>query len=128
MLTGFDRTAEPESFDVITSFDAVHDQARPLDVLKGHPSRPEARWPLPDAGHPRFGPRPQEHRPSPRHLPLHLLDHALHDSVARPGRRRPGRDVGEQKTRGYLEKARFRSIETHRPAHDIANNWYVMRK
>jgi 2-polyprenyl-3-methyl-5-hydroxy-6-metoxy-1,4-benzoquinol methylase len=28
-------TAEPEGFDFITTFDAVHDQARPLNVLKG---------------------------------------------------------------------------------------------
>ncbi len=34
-LTDFDRTAEPEGFDLITTFDAVHDQARPLNVLKG---------------------------------------------------------------------------------------------
>jgi 2-polyprenyl-3-methyl-5-hydroxy-6-metoxy-1,4-benzoquinol methylase len=34
-LSEFDRTAEPESFDFITTFDAIHDQARPLNVLKG---------------------------------------------------------------------------------------------
>lgn len=34
-LADFDRTAEPESFDFITTFDAVHDQGRPLNVLKG---------------------------------------------------------------------------------------------
>src|SRR5690606_35538686 len=31
----FDRTAEPEAYDVVTTFDAVHDQAKPLAVLKG---------------------------------------------------------------------------------------------
>jgi len=34
-LTGFDATAKPEEYDLVTTFDAVHDQARPLDVLKG---------------------------------------------------------------------------------------------
>src|SRR5262249_46412841 len=34
-LSDFDRTAEHEAFDFITTFDAVHDQARPLNVLKG---------------------------------------------------------------------------------------------
>jgi 2-polyprenyl-3-methyl-5-hydroxy-6-metoxy-1,4-benzoquinol methylase len=34
-LSDFDRTAEPESFDFITTFDAIHDQTRPLNVLKG---------------------------------------------------------------------------------------------
>ena len=35
---------------------------------------------------------------------------------------------GEQKTRAYLEKAGFGSVETHRLNHDISNNWYVVRK
>lgn len=35
---------------------------------------------------------------------------------------------GEAKTREYLQKAGFRSIETNRLAHDIQNNWYVVRK
>jgi cyclopropane fatty-acyl-phospholipid synthase-like methyltransferase len=34
-LSDFDETAEPETFDCITPFDAVHGQARPLRVLKG---------------------------------------------------------------------------------------------
>jgi hypothetical protein len=35
---------------------------------------------------------------------------------------------GEEKTREYLQKAGFSAIETHRLAHDIQNNWYVVRK
>ena len=34
-LSDFDITAEPKVYDFITTFDAVHDQARPLSVLKG---------------------------------------------------------------------------------------------
>src|SRR5262245_25804931 len=34
-LSHFDEQAEPESFDFITTFDAVHDQAKPLNVLRG---------------------------------------------------------------------------------------------
>jgi SAM-dependent methyltransferase len=34
-LSNFDRTAEADSFDFITTFDAVHDQGKPLNVLKG---------------------------------------------------------------------------------------------
>jgi hypothetical protein len=34
----------------------------------------------------------------------------------------------EEKTREYLEKASFKSIETNQLAHDIQNNWYVVRK
>jgi hypothetical protein len=35
---------------------------------------------------------------------------------------------GEEKTREYLHRAGFRSITTHRLAHDIQNNWYVVTK
>jgi hypothetical protein len=35
---------------------------------------------------------------------------------------------GEEKTREYLQRAGFRSIETKNLAHDIQNNWYVVRK
>ncbi len=34
-LSTFDENAESESFDFITTFDAIHDQAKPLNVLKG---------------------------------------------------------------------------------------------
>ena len=35
---------------------------------------------------------------------------------------------GEDKTREYLQKAGFQSVETNELAHDIQNNWYVVRK
>jgi hypothetical protein len=35
---------------------------------------------------------------------------------------------GEEKTREYLQKAGFRSIETNQLAHDFVNNCYVVRK
>jgi hypothetical protein len=35
---------------------------------------------------------------------------------------------GEEKTREYLERAGFRSVEKRELAHDIQNNWYVIRK
>src|SRR5687767_13997180 len=34
-LSDFDQRAEPEAFDFVTTFDAIHDQARPLNVLRG---------------------------------------------------------------------------------------------
>ena len=35
---------------------------------------------------------------------------------------------GEQKTREYLQRAGFLSIEKHSLAHDVQNYWYVVRK
>src|SRR4029450_330664 len=34
-LSNFDEKAEAEAFDLVTTFDAIHDQAKPLNVLKG---------------------------------------------------------------------------------------------
>ena len=34
-LSNFHETAEVEAYDVITTFDAIHDQGQPLNVLKG---------------------------------------------------------------------------------------------
>jgi hypothetical protein len=34
-LSDFDRSAEPDAFDFVTTFDAIHDQAQPLNVLRG---------------------------------------------------------------------------------------------
>jgi hypothetical protein len=35
---------------------------------------------------------------------------------------------GEEKAREYLRKAGFRHVQTNQLAHDIQNNWYVVRK
>jgi hypothetical protein len=35
---------------------------------------------------------------------------------------------GEEKTRDYLKKAGFSSVEKNELAHDIQNNWYVVKK
>src|SRR6266545_8254208 len=34
-LSHFDENAEAESFDLVATFDAIHDQAKPLNVLRG---------------------------------------------------------------------------------------------
>ncbi|HEX5070171.1 MAG TPA: hypothetical protein VFV78_08130 [Vicinamibacterales bacterium] len=51
-------------------------------------------------------------------------------TVSRPAQGGEGLGAmwGEEKTREYLQKAGFRSITTNRLAHDIQNNWYVVKK
>ena len=39
-----------------------------------------------------------------------------------------GAMCGEEKTKEYLSKAGFRSVQTNRLSHDIQNNWYVIKK
>jgi 2-polyprenyl-3-methyl-5-hydroxy-6-metoxy-1,4-benzoquinol methylase len=127
-LGNFDETAEPEAFDLVTTFDAVHDQARPLNLLKGihRTLRPDGIYLMQDikasslvyknAGHP-IG----------TFLYTISCMHCMTVSLAQGGEGL-GAMWGEEKTRDYLARAGFRSVEKHELPGDIMNDWYVVRK
>jgi 2-polyprenyl-3-methyl-5-hydroxy-6-metoxy-1,4-benzoquinol methylase len=127
-LSTFDENAESESFDFITTFDAIHDQAKPLDVLKGvHCAlKPEGVYLMQDINGTSHMDRDIEH-PIGTFLYAISCMHCMTVSLAQGGEGL-GAMWGEEKTREYLQRAGFRSITTHRLAHDIQNNWYVVRK
>jgi 2-polyprenyl-3-methyl-5-hydroxy-6-metoxy-1,4-benzoquinol methylase len=127
-LSDFDQTAEPESFDFITTFDAVHDQARPLNVLKGirRALKPDGEYLMQDISGSSHIHKDIEH-PIGTFLYTISCMHCMTVSLAQGGEGL-GAMWGEEKTREYLQKAGFRSITTHRLAHDIQNNWYVVTK
>jgi ubiquinone/menaquinone biosynthesis C-methylase UbiE len=127
-LSDFDKTAEPEAFDFITTFDAIHDQAKPLNVLKGiyRALKTDGVYLMQDI-------RGSSHvytdigHPIGTFLYTASTMHCMAVSLAQGGEGL-GTMWGEEKTREYLQKAGFRSIETNQLAHDFANNWYVVRK
>ncbi len=127
-LSDFDQTAEPETFDFITTFDAIHDQAKPLNVLKGiyRALRADGLYLMQDI---RGSSHVRNNIGHPIGAFLYTVStmHCMTVSLAQGGEGL-GAMWGEEKTREYLQKAGFRSIETNRLAHDIANNWYVVRK
>jgi 2-polyprenyl-3-methyl-5-hydroxy-6-metoxy-1,4-benzoquinol methylase len=127
-LSDFDQTAEPESFDFITTFDAIHDQAKPLNVLKGiyRALKPEGVYLMQDISGTSHVHKDIEH-PIGTFLYTISCMHCMTGSLAQGGEGL-GAMLGEEKTREYLRKAGFRSITTHRLAHDIQNNWYVVTK
>ena len=127
-LTHFDETAEPEAFDFITTFDAIHDQAQPLNVLKGihRALRPDGVYLMQDISGTSHVHKDIEH-PIGTFLYAVSCMHCMTVSLAQGGEG-VGAMWGEEKTRDYLTKAGFRSITTHRLAHDIQNNWYVVSK
>lgn len=125
-LSDFDHTAEPGAFDFVVTFDAIHDQARPLAVLQGI-RRSLAQGGVylmqdiggtshlhEDAGHP-LG------------TLLYTIScmHCMTVSLAQGGEGL-GAMWGEAKTREYLERAGFRKVTTKKLPHDIMNNWYVV--
>jgi 2-polyprenyl-3-methyl-5-hydroxy-6-metoxy-1,4-benzoquinol methylase len=127
-LSDFDRTAEPESFDFITTFDAIHDQPRPLNVLKGiqRALKPDGVYLMQDISGTSHVHKDIEH-PIGTFLYTISCMHCMTVSLAQGGEGL-GAMWGEEKTREYLQKAGFRSVTTHRLVHDIQNNWYVVMK
>lgn len=127
-LSDFDRTAEPESFDFITTFDAIHDQAQPLNVLKGihRALKPDGVYLMQDISGSSHVHKDIEH-PIGTFLYTISCMHCMTVSLAQGGEGL-GAMWGEEKTREYLQRAGFRSITTHRLAHDIQNNWYVVTR
>lgn len=127
-LSDFDRTAEQEAFDFITTFDAVHDQARPLNVLKGihRALKPDGVYVMQDISGTSHVDQDIDH-PIGTFLYAISCMHCMTVSLAQGGEGL-GAMWGEEKTREYLRQAGFRSITTHRLAHDIQNNWYVVTK
>jgi ubiquinone/menaquinone biosynthesis C-methylase UbiE len=127
-LSTFDSTAEPEAFDFVTTFDAIHDQAKPLNVLKGvhRTLKSDGVYLMQDISGTSHVNRDIEH-PIGTFLYAISCMHCMTVSLAQGGEGL-GAMWGEEKTREYLQKAGFRSITTHRLAHDIQNNWYVVTK
>jgi ubiquinone/menaquinone biosynthesis C-methylase UbiE len=127
-LSSFDETAEPDSFDFITTFDAVHDQAKPLNVLRGicRALKPDGVYLMQDIGGTSHVHKDIEH-PIGTFLYAISCMHCMTVSLAQGGEGL-GAMWGEDKTREYLRRAGFRSVTTNRLAHDIQNNWYVVRK
>jgi 2-polyprenyl-3-methyl-5-hydroxy-6-metoxy-1,4-benzoquinol methylase len=127
-LGGFDESAQPETFHFITTFDAVHDQARPLNVLRGihRALRRDGVYLMQDI-------KGSSHvfnnvaHPLGTFLYTVSCMHCMTVSLAQGGEGL-GAMWGEEKTREYLGRAGFQSVEKHELAHDIQNNWYVIRK
>ncbi len=127
-LSDFDRTAEADAFDLVTTFDAIHDQARPLNVLNGirRTLKPDGVYLMQDisgTGH--------VHKDIGHPLGTLLYTvscmHCMTVSLAQGGEGL-GAMWGEEKTQEYLRRAGFRSVTVNRLAHDVQNNWYVVRR
>ncbi|HEX2228034.1 MAG TPA: class I SAM-dependent methyltransferase [Candidatus Binatia bacterium] len=127
-LSDFDDKAEHEAFDLVTTFDAIHDQAKPLNVLKGihRALKSDGVYLMQDIKGSSFVHKNIDH---PLGTLLYTVScmHCMTVSLAQGGDGL-GAMWGEEKTREYLHRAGFSSVEKHELAHDIQNNWYVVRK
>jgi SAM-dependent methyltransferase len=126
-LSDFDEHAAPDAFDLVTTFDAIHDQARPLNVLKGirRTLRPDGVYLMQDI---RASSRAGGNVGHPIGTLLYAVScmHCMTVSLAQGGEGL-GAMWGEERAREYLRAAGFTSVEAHQLPHDIQNNWYVVR-
>jgi ubiquinone/menaquinone biosynthesis C-methylase UbiE len=116
------------AYDWITTFDSVHDQAKPLTVLENIHRALKA-----DGVYLMQEIKGSSHHDGDIGHPLGTLlytiscMHCMTVSLAQGGEGL-GAMWGEEKTREYLTRAGFTLIEKNELAHDIQNNWYVVRK
>lgn len=127
-LSSFDERAEFEAFDFVTTFDAVHDQAKPLSVLRGiyRTLRRDGVYLMQDIKGSSEIHKNLDHPLGPLLYTISCM-HCMTVSLAQNGEGL-GAMWGEEKTREYLAKAGFHSVQKHELAHDIQNNWYEVRK
>lgn len=123
-VTGLDSVHE---FDVVTAFDAIHDQAHPDVVLRGiaRALKSDGIFLMQDirasshleknAAHP-FGP----------FLYTVSCMHCMSVSLGQGGMGL-GTVWGEELAVKMLGEAGFRDVAVHKLEHDIQNNWYVAR-
>lgn len=127
-VSDFDEVVEPGSYDLITTFDAVHDQAKPRNVLRGihRALRPDGVYLMQDISGTSHVHQDIEHPIGPLLYTISCM-HCMTVSLAQDGEGL-GAMWGEEKTRAYLREAGFGSVETNKLEHDIQNNWYVVTR
>lgn len=119
---------EVEQYDLITTFDAVHDQARPDLVLQviHHALRPEGVYLMQDIRASTYVDNNLEHPVAPLLYTASCL-HCMPVSLASGGMGL-GTMWGEEMTLEMLEEAGFSNIEVQQLVHDFQNNYYIVKK
>jgi SAM-dependent methyltransferase len=126
-LSTFDEDAESEAFAFVTTFDAVHDQARPLALLKGirRTLEPDGVYLMQDIQGSSHHHENVDHPGGPLLYMISTM-HCMTVSLAQGGEGL-GAMWGEQKARELLGEAGFTSVEVHLLEHDPFNAYFVVR-
>ena len=127
-LTGFETSAEPEAFDLVTAFDAIHDQATPQSVLNGISKtlKQGGTFLMQDIRASSHLENNLDHPIAPLLYTLSTM-HCMTVSLANNGAGL-GTMWGEELALEMLERAGFSDVAVHKLEHDFQNNFYVMRK
>jgi ubiquinone/menaquinone biosynthesis C-methylase UbiE len=116
------------AFDLVTAFDAIHDQARPAEVLAGiaRSLRPEGTFLMQDI---RGTSRVEEDALHPLGAFLYTVSclHCMTVSLAAGGAGL-GAMWGVETARRMLDAAGFAKVEVKTLSHDVMNFYYVARR
>ncbi len=126
-LSTFDADSEPDAFDYVTTFDAVHDQARPLAMLRGIRGtlKPDGTYLMQDIQGSSHVHENIDHPGAPLLYMISCM-HCMTVSLAQGGEGL-GAMWGEQRARELLGEAGFSSVEVHLLEHDPFNAYYVVK-
>ncbi len=126
-LTDFHETAPRNGFDFITTFDAIHDQAKPMNVLKGirRAIKPDGVFLAQDIKGSCHHHLNVDH---PIGTLLYTVScmHCMTVSLAQGGDGL-GAMWGRETAERFFTEAGFSTVEVHELSHDIQNNYYVCR-
>ena len=127
-LTHFDVEAAQEAFDLVTAFDAIHDQAAPQNVLDGVYAtlKPGGQFLMQDIRASSHLENNLDHPIAPLLYTLSTM-HCMTVSLAQGGAGL-GTMWGEEKAIEMLTLAGFDNVSVNQLDHDFQNNFYVMRK
>jgi 2-polyprenyl-3-methyl-5-hydroxy-6-metoxy-1,4-benzoquinol methylase len=119
---------EMEKYDLITAFDAIHDQVRPAEVLDQIAAalKPGGTFLMQDISGSSHVHKNLEHPVAPLMYTISCL-HCMTVSLANDGDGL-GAMWGEEKALEMLDAAGFKSVRVERLPHDILNNYYVAQK
>ena len=126
-LSDFDRTADEAAFDFVTTFDAIHDQAKPLNILKGvrRTLKTDGVYLAQDIHSSSHHHHDREHPLGPLLYTISVM-HCMTVSLAQGGEGL-GTMWGRERARDYFNRAGFGSIEVYQLPHDIQNDYWVLR-
>ncbi|MCG8383750.1 MAG: class I SAM-dependent methyltransferase, partial [Gammaproteobacteria bacterium] len=126
-LSDFDTTADAEAFDFVTTFDAIHDQAKPLNLLQGirRTLKADGVYLAQDIHSSSHHHHDREHPLGPLLYSISIM-HCMSVSLAQGGEGL-GTMWGRERARDYFTRAGFSRIEVNQLPHDVQNDYWVLR-
>lgn len=123
-LSQFD---QPGAFDLVTAFDAVHDQAKPANVLRGVRGalREDGVFLMQDIAGSSYVHRNADHPIGALMYAISCM-HCMTVSLAQGGDGL-GAMWGQERAEAMLRDAGFGVVDIHRLPHDVQNCYYVCR-